>query len=140
MGNEVSVISLFSQETIITQRLRDNGVSVIFLDKKPGFDFSLISKLRNCVKNIAPNIIHTHLGAAPYATIACRKMNVHVVHTVHNVADKESGNIVRTILNWGIKKGYVHLVALSNLIKETIMQNYRVNLSDIPIIDRKSVV
>ena len=46
MGVDVKIVSLYSCETPITERLQENGIEIIFLDKKPGLDFSIFKKLK----------------------------------------------------------------------------------------------
>lgn len=43
-GHDMTVVSLYTYESAITKRLKEKGVDIIFLDKKPGFDFSMFRK------------------------------------------------------------------------------------------------
>ena len=44
-GETVIAVSLYSEQTAITERLVKNGVRIVFLEKKPGFDPAIFVKL-----------------------------------------------------------------------------------------------
>ena len=132
---EVIVVSLYNRETIITQLLKDKGIRVIFLDKKPGFDITIISKLKRIFINEKPNVIHTHLDSLKYSFVAAKMAgNPRCVHTMHNLAEKESGRIARIINKIAFRYAGVVPVALSNEIQRSIMAVYKLEKKDVPII------
>ncbi len=133
-GCEVVALSLYSQQTPITERLKENGIPLLFADKKSGFDFSLIKKLRKIILEVKPDIIHTHLNAAPYAAVAVKKLNIPIVHTVHNLAEKDCSKLTRLFLKRYIKRKKIRLVALSEEIKQTILSYYKVNKEEVPFV------
>ena len=45
MGHDVTVVSLFNEQTPIARRMEENGIRIHYLDKKLGLDLSMISKL-----------------------------------------------------------------------------------------------
>ena len=45
MGHEVTVVSLYDDQTPIARRMEASGVRILYLDKKPGLDVSMVSKL-----------------------------------------------------------------------------------------------
>ena len=66
-------------------------VSVINMDKKDGMDFGLFLRLNKLIASINPDVVHTHLSAIIYASLASI-VNKHIrfIHTVHNDAEKEA--------------------------------------------------
>ena len=49
-GHQVSVISMYTKHTPITDRLEAHGVTIYYLDKKSGFDLSVIGKMKRVFK------------------------------------------------------------------------------------------
>ena len=54
-GVDVIAVSLYSENTAITDRLDKKGVHIEYLDKKPGFDASIIMKLVHLFKIEKPD-------------------------------------------------------------------------------------
>ncbi len=65
-------------------------VDIIELDKKEGFDFSIVRKLNHLVKDQKPDVIHTHLNTFEYMffTILKYRKNIHFINTIHNSPDR----------------------------------------------------
>lgn len=134
LGHEVIVVSLYNKETVITQRLKEASVDVRFLDKKDGFDFSMFKKLKKLFKQEKPDVIHTHLYVTKYVFPVASKLKIKVVHTIHNEARKEATKFWRTFNKYYYKKSLVIPVALSKIIKQTIVEEYKINSEDVPIV------
>ncbi len=135
MGVDVKIVSLYSQKTPITERLKESGVEIIFLDKKPGMDLSIIKKLKKLFLEEKPDVVHSHISSQKYAMVAAKKAKVSVrVHTVHNVAQKELSKIDKFLAKRFYKKYKVIPVALSELILETIIDVYGLPVDYIPVV------
>lgn len=134
-GHDVTVVSLYTYESSITKRLKERGIDILFLDKKPGFDFNMFRKIRSVIKKIKPDVIHTHRYVAQYVIPASLGLNIKVkIHTVHNIALKENTPLARKF-----NKFFFHFcglvpVALTKLIKETIVEEYNLKGFAIPVI------
>ena len=134
-GIEVKIASLYSCETPITQRLIQAGIQIEFLDKKPGMDLSIITKLKKLFKRERPDVVHSHLNAQKYAIIAAKQAAVPVrVHTVHSVAEEELSRVDKIIAKIFYKKHKVIPIALSDRIQDTIVNVYGLSPASIPII------
>lgn len=135
LGHEVTVISMFNYHSAITDRMDIAGVKIIYLDKKSGLDLSMISKINSVLKEIKPDVIHTHRYCVRYAMIAAILAGVKCrVHTVHNVAQKELNFDTRKICKFFYKHCGLIPVALSNKIRDTIMDEYKIDKDKIPVI------
>ena len=135
MGHKVIAISMYTLHTPITDRLEESGIDVIYLDKKPGFDISLFGKMRKIFKKEKPDVVHTHryttIYAMPSAILSGIKKKV---HTVHSVAQKESTNLGRKINYILFNFFKVVPVALSEIVKDTIITEYKQKPSDVPVV------
>lgn len=135
-GHQVVVVSLYTQETYLSDRLLQKKVKVVFLDKNVGPDFSLPGKLLSVLLQEKPDVIHTHLLSLKYVCLAVRKMDrrIPVIHTVHSVAEQEAGRMDRLINRWFFRKGYALPVALSREIQKTVAAVYGLEPRSVPVV------
>ena len=132
---DVQVVSLFYSDTSISRRLMQEGIKVIFLNKRSGIDLSIISKLRNIFAQERPDIVHSHLNAQKYVALATMHMSIPLcVHTVHNVAHKELTKTEMILAKRLYKNGRVVPVALSESIRESLIDVYGMSLESIPVV------
>ncbi len=134
-GNDVIVVSMYDRKTPISERLKKRGIKVVFLDKKPGPDFSMVKKLRKVIREFKPDVIHTHLDCVKYAYPAGSKEGVkRFIHTVHNIASKEAWGIAAMINKRLFTKKGVVPVALSSEVRDTICSQYGLSEDKVPVI------
>lgn len=134
-GIDVIVVSLFDYHSPITDRLEAKGIKVIYLDKKPGLDLSMIFKLYKLFNKEKPDAIHTHRHVLQYAIPAAVLSKIKKrVHTMHNIATKENGTIGRKFNKIFFKFCNVIPVALSDIVKETVVEEYKLKEEKIPVV------
>lgn len=135
LGHEVIVVSLFRYFSPITERLEKSGADLRYLDKKPGADLTIIKKLANLFREEKPDVIHTHLYVTEYVAPAALLSGINSeVHTIHNVAYGDGTPVTRAINKFLIRCGRMTPVALSELVRETIVSEYGMKERDIPIV------
>lgn len=134
MGHEVIVLSLYDRQTAITQRFAEANIDVRYLNKKSGFDISMYKKLRDIFKHEKPDVIHTHIYTTKYVFPVAAKLKIRVVHTVHSIATKEMPKMSRMLNKFFYKHFDVIPVALSEAVKKTIVEEYRLNPSNVPVV------
>lgn len=133
-GHDVTVVSFLNDRSKNTSDLEAAGIPVLYLGKKIGFDFSVLKKLRKIIKEYSPDVIHTHLAAIKYAFIASVGMKMHIVHTVHSVAQQECGRFARILNTIFLKSKRVTFVGLSRIIGQTIHEVYHLPLEAVPVV------
>lgn len=134
-GHEITVVSLYDYHSPITERMKQNNVRLIFLNKKKGIHLDIFRQLRNVIKEYNPDIIHTHLYILKYVALASSGLGkIGIVHTVHNIAEKENGSVDRKINKLLFRIGKAVPVALSNSIEKTIENVYGLHKAQIPVI------
>lgn len=133
-GYNVIVISLFRLYTDITERIEKNGIKIIYLDKKNGIDFNIIIKLRKLIKKYNPIVIHTHQYVMEYAILARLFKNVKIVHTVHNIAEKEVGKTRRFLRKILYRFKNIIPVAISPMVQKSLSKEYHISEEKFPII------
>lgn len=135
LHQEVIVVSLYDYHSAITDRLERNGIRLIYLDKKPGLDFSMVIKMIALIKEEKPDVVHTHRYVMQYVIPATIFTGVRKkIHTVHNVAEKENTTIARRLNRIFYKYFDVIPVALSSEIRRTIEKEYRLSQEKIPVV------
>ena len=135
LGHEVTVISMYNFHSAITERLEKSGVEVRYMNKKSGIDFSQILKMKKLFKEIRPDVVHTHRYCAQYAIPAAILAGVkRRVHTVHNIAQKENITMARKLNKFFFKFCSLVPVALSDLIRNSIVEEYGFEDEKIPVI------
>lgn len=134
-GAEVTVISLYRFESPITERMKRSGVDVVFLDKKPGPDLSMVFKICKVLKRVNADVVHSHCYALKYAAPAAVLAKVPVrVHTLHNLAKKENGWISRRLNALFFGFAGVHPITISQKCRESFVKEYRSYKGEIPVI------
>ena len=136
MGHEVTVVSLYQEQTPIALRMEQAGVKILYLDKKLGLDLSMVPKLMKIMKQEKPDVVHTHLDVIKYAVAAAKLCGVRqCVHTVHNVAHAEAEGRLQKIVNTVyFKLGWSVPVALSPEVRKTIISFYGLKATAVPMI------
>jgi glycosyltransferase involved in cell wall biosynthesis len=92
-GDDVSLVSLFDAAgSWIEAELREAGIGIHFLAKRPGLDLALVPRLARTLAQLEPDVVHTHLHVLKYTWAARRfaRQRFPVVHTVHNLAQFEA--------------------------------------------------
>lgn len=131
----VIVASLFDYHSSLTKRLEAEGVEVLYLKKKQGLDFSMIRKLSDIMKSNKVQIVHTHRYVMQYAIPAAMIAGVHIrIHTVHNIARGEFGESQRILANIFYRFCNVVPVAISPIVKSTVLDEYKLKPESVPMI------
>lgn len=132
---EVSVVSLYNEQSAITKRLEDQNISLYYLGKKKGIDIRMIYRLYTLFIKEKPDVVHTHRYAMQYAIPAALMAKVPVkIHTIHNIAKKEVGKIQRKLHCFFYRYCSVIPVAISPIVKHSVMIEYNMASYQVPMI------
>lgn len=135
LGHNVTVVSMYDYHSAITERLEKAGVNIRYLGKKSGLDFLMYGKMKRLLKDTDADVVHTHRYCAQYAIPVAVLTGVkHRVHTVHNVAEKENGRLARMLNKFFFKHCNLIPIALSELIRDSIVKEYGISKKKIPVI------
>lgn len=132
---DVYIISLYNYRSAITDRLENNNIPIYYLEKKKGFDVKIYLQLCKVLKEVKPDVIHTHRYLLPYAVPVALFASVPVrVHTIHNIAEREVGKLQRRINALFYKTCKVVPVAISPIVKESVINEYNITPNRVPMI------
>lgn len=132
-GHEVRVVSMYEKKSAITYRMESNGCDIAYLNKKDGFDFTMIPKITTEIKKFKPDVVHTHTYILKYAILPEIFNRTNNIHTVHNVAEKEVKKAQQLLHKVLFKTKIVKPVALTKHIQKSVSKVYGLNTSEIPI-------
>lgn len=133
--HEVTLVVLHSVEKFgfYADELASN-VRLVSMDKRMGFDMSLLFRLWRLIKKEKPDVVHTHLNGIIYISLSAA-INRRVVycHTIHNTADKESNSFVcRVVRRLLFKTRLSTPITISEESQRSFLDYYGI---DAPLID-----
>lgn len=132
-GHDIQVVSLFDFHSSITDNLENNGIKITYLNKKKGFDLSMISKLCHIFGTEKPDVIHTHRYVCKYAIPASILTGVKGrVHTVHNIAEKE--RTAKKLQHFFYHHCNTVPVSISPIVQKSVMRFYNFKAEQTPMI------
>lgn len=136
VGLEIKVVSLHRIESIVTKRMNESGIDLVFLGKRKGVDPSVWLRLAKIIADFHPDVVHSHLPILHYVFPAARIAGVKgIVHTLHSVAEKETRNPVLFSINRVLFKHHLVIpVALSGEIQKTICACYGMSEGEVPVV------
>jgi len=101
--------------------LEEAGIRTWHLHKRQGFDPRMWPRLARVCREFRPDIIHTHSYILRYVAPIARPAAI--VHTVHNLAEKEVDAFGRWVNRWAFRRGAVP-VAVGNEIARSFRRVY----------------
>ena len=116
----------------LEETLAQDGVPVWYMGKKRGFDSSVVARVSRTLQHFRPHVVHTHTYALRYALpyMLWRRPSA-MVHTVHNLAEKEVEWYERWVHRLAFWRG-VHPVAIAREVADSIRRVY--GIDEIPLI------
>ena len=125
-SQDVAGVSLYAGAgSPIEGRLTQANIPLWYLGKRPGFDPRIFSALNRVIREVQPQVVHTHLSVLRYAFPVLLRNRVPVaVHTLHNVAEHEADAVGR-IVQWFAFRRNVLPVAISQEVAASFERVYR---------------
>ena len=118
------------------KELDDNFVHVhqLSVSSKNFFLYPLIaSKIKKFIQANNINLVHVRSRGPAWMINLMSKNNIKTISTFHNVYGGNS--FIKKMYNKGLSK-MDHLIAISDYVKETVIQKYNINNKNISVINR----
>ena len=111
----------------LEETLAGDGIPVRYMGKQKGFDPLVLARVTHVMERLRPQVVHTHSYALRYAFpyMLCRRVPA-MVHTVHNLAEKEVEWYERWVHRLAFGRGVVP-VAIARAVADSIRRVYRVD-------------
>lgn len=104
--------------------MQEHGIETVYLDKKPGLDFSFFRSVKKAVKDFKPDVIHTHLLSMLYLFTSYKRKHIKL-HTMHTIANKENFGYFKIVNFLAFKIFGVIPVGISDTVGDVdAMQKY----------------
>ncbi len=128
-GIEVSVCSLYpGSGSVFEKMVEETGIPIYYLNKHKGFDPRMIFELHSLFARLKPDVVHTHLSVLRYSLLPAFLCGIPLrVHTVHNVAERETDSLGKIIRHLAFRLGKVIPVGVSGKVSETVKELYGIN-------------
>lgn len=127
-GYEVTLISMYHHDPQkhLPLSMLNEKVKFITLGKKPGIDPSMFLKIYKTLKNIRPDVVHTHLHAGYYCfyTYLRLKYSYKKVHTLHNLAKQDAPPHGRKMFKYFFKRNIIEAVTISEEVHKSALEEY----------------
>lgn len=132
-GHQVRAVSLYEFHSAITDNLEKHGIRIHYLNKRKGPDPAVLPKLVHIFKEERPDIIHTHRYVCEYALPAAMLAGVAGrIHTVHNMADKES--VQKWLQRFFYHRCHTVPVSISPRVQRSVEACYQLRAEQTPVI------
>jgi glycosyltransferase involved in cell wall biosynthesis len=90
LGQRVSILCV-ERLGVLAPKAEALGANVVCLDKKPGIQWGLVRQIRSALRQLQPDVIHTHqIGPLFYTGLANLGRRSLLVHTEHGRTDYAS--------------------------------------------------
>ncbi len=122
---ETTVVSLFgAQEESLGPVLEQDGIRVMYLNKRPGIDLRMLGRFTRVIDEIRPHVVHTSNYVLRYTLLPSLRHGVPVlVHTLQNVAEREVDLAGRMLQRWAFRSR-VHPVSIAEEVSESFERTY----------------
>ena len=111
----------------LEQALAQDGIPVWYMGKKRGFDPLVFARVERTMEMYRPQIVHTHTYALHYAfPYMLRRRIPAMVHTVHNLAEREVKWYERWVHRLAFKRGVLP-VAIAREVADSIRRVYGID-------------
>jgi glycosyltransferase involved in cell wall biosynthesis len=116
----------------LERTLAQDGIPVWYMGKDKGFDTSVVAQVTRAMRRFRPQVVHTHTYALRYAFpyMLFRRIPA-MVHTVHNLAEREIEWYGRWVNRLAFRRGVVP-VAIASEVADSIRRVY--GIDDFPLI------
>ncbi len=122
--HEVSMIVLdtIKEDETLRQQIAPT-VNLISMQKQ-GKSLGTVFKLYHTLKELNPDVTHTHLRAQAYASIPIIGLKVPNIHTIHNLAQKETMEKVRKYYKFLYNRFNFTPVSISDEVLNSVKNEY----------------
>lgn len=83
------------QRNVMERMVQDHGVEITFIGKGLGFSAGATLRLWRKLSEFSPRVVHTHLSSMVYCGPWCLVHRVKMLHTIHNIPEKEASSKMR---------------------------------------------
>ena len=131
---QVRVLVYYKKSNSVFDRFaEERGMDVVYLDKKVGLCLPFFAEVKKEVKRFNPDVIHTHLHSMLYLFTSYKRRHVKL-HTMHTLAQKETGGLQGVVRFLAYKVFGVTPVAICDTVADSIVCTHHIAREKIPVV------
>lgn len=116
-------VIVFSETVPLKEQITRPNVHVIYLPKKGQVSWHLFRDIKETLKNLQPDVVHTHLfGADVWGRVAANRLKIPVLTTEHNINNDE--NFIKALVKRFLKRRSAQYVACSQGVQKYMISRY----------------
>lgn len=124
----ITAISLYLPTgSIYDEIIAEEELDVIYLNKKVGMDLNIVSELKKKIREINPDIVHTHLYALKYYFLTGEFRKRKNFHTIHSIPQADATGVDYWMNRYFFGKHRAIPVALHQGLMQEVNRYYRTN-------------
>lgn len=123
-GVSVTLLTFYDSEYSFLRKKLDSSITFAYIPKSRGFDFKLMYRICDFIKDGRYDIAHFHVNAIAYATLPAVKKLCRCYATIHNDAYREASGVHRLIRRYLFKTNKVHPITISHQSDVSFHQLY----------------
>ncbi|HEX8523947.1 MAG TPA: glycosyltransferase [Tepidisphaeraceae bacterium] len=128
LDQQISVICLERPGTL-APTAESLGATIRCTDKRPGLRLDILPRLRKIIRQLKPDIIHTHqIGPLFYTRLAATGLRIPIVHTEHGREPYESGAKFRALSRFAARSARIFYCLTEDMKKHVLA--HRITSSD----------
>ena len=121
---EISIICLDQPVGTYGRQLKKQGYELISFDRKPGFDFQIIRKIRQYIKNEDIRVLHCHQYTPfIYGTLASLFTKTKIIFTEHGRFYPDKRRLKRVLINPVLNLVTDYVTAISAATRIALIDN-----------------
>ncbi len=126
---EVTLVSMYHHkpESHLPLNFIDKKVKFITLGKKPGLDYKMFTAINQLLKEIKPDVVHTHLHTGFYCFLAyltAKDRSFKKIHTFHSLVTKDSPWHGRQAFKYFFSNNIIIPVSISEEVFKSAREEY----------------
>ena len=127
---DMTAISLYPPSgSVYDKTIREEGLNVIYLNKKKGMDPRIVKELKGAIREVDPDIVHTHLYSLKYYVLSNEWRNRQNFHTIHNIPSADASGIDYLFNKFMFHRGRCTPIALHSELVPEVNKYYDVSTS-----------
>ncbi len=122
----IKVFCIFGdyQGNALENRIKEAGIDIVYLKKGVGFSPKAVLNMWKQLRAFKPDVVHTHLSACVYCAPWVLFHKAKMVHTIHNIPQKEGNKVRRTLMRFMYKIKKAVPVAISDTNHDLVCAEY----------------
>lgn len=108
----------------LEERVQKAGIEIVYLKKGVGFSPKAVLNMWKQLRAFKPDVVHTHLSACVYCAPWVLFHKAKMVHTIHNIPQKEGNKVRRTLMRFMYKIKKAVPVAISDTNHDLVCAEY----------------